>query len=473
MIQTEEEALEGLQGLFVKRFGHLPPQVTPLPASGSDRRYYRLGEGVIGAWHQDENENDAFLRLAMHFHAQGIAVPEVLAHSSRDGVYLQQDLGDLSLLACVQQQGHTARVKALYRLTLDALIRMQTTGMAGLKSVAHPQPPFDRQAMMWDLNYFKYCFLKTEGAPFADASLETDFAHLCDALASADLAHFMHRDFQARNVMVSQERPFVIDFQGGRPGPLAYDVASLLYQAKAQLPSDWREELLTYYIQQQPLITDEKGFRSHYHSLVLLRVLQTLGAYGFRGRFERRQHFIDSIPAALANAVALLQSGNTPAMPAVLKALLWIRDKQNQTPAQEAVALTVTVNSFSYKSGIPADASGHGGGFVFDCRFIDNPGRQAAYKNLTGLDEPVRNYLNSLPAFGHFLDHVFAIVDDAVSHYLARNFDHLSVQFGCTGGQHRSVASAEALAAHLKTKFGVKVNVNHTQSERWPRPTDS
>jgi aminoglycoside/choline kinase family phosphotransferase len=451
---------QSLSGLFEQHFGVLPETISPLPPSGSDRKYFRLQSShysAIGAWSADAAENRTFISFAKTFHQHGIAVPELFAVAENDTLYLQTDLGDENLLDRLLKEGLTPAVKNLYTQSLLSLIEMQTIGKESIDpGLILGATTFSPQAMFWDLNYFKYCFLKTSGAKFDEAKLEADFQSLVHFLSAADNSFFMHRDFQARNLMVSEGKTWIIDFQGGRKGPLAYDVASLLFQAKANLPADFRAELISFYLDHQPAVKDRNGFQMEFDGFVLLRVLQTLGAYGLRGNFERKKHFIDSIPFAVANAIQLLESKLPIALPEIHRALLSIPTTAVSAPSTEPEKL-------------PEDTTGHGSGFVFDCRFIENPGRQNAYQFKTGLDAEVKEFLESKTVFPKFIDSVFVMIDDAVAHYLERGFKYLTVNFGCTGGQHRSVASAEALAAHLKNKFPVDVVLEHTNAHNWKK----
>ncbi len=469
-----------LESMFRQQFGCHPEAVTPLTGSGSHRRYFRLsGQGfsVIGVEGTDKRENEAFIALDRHFSAKGIRVPRVLCEEGL--CYLQEDLGDESLYGRAVEGGRFNR--ALLRKTMQELPRIQIEGARGLDwSVCYPQPAFDGRMVDFDLNYFKYDYLKLAGAEFDETLLQDDFDRLKADLLSEPSDTFLYRDFNARNVMVRDGEPWFIDFQGGRRGPLYYDVASFVWQARAAYPADLREELVKAYLDalKAYMPVDEVHFRERLRLFVLFRMLQVLGAYGFRGLWERKKHFIESIPFALKNVRELLPLPQYPYLSKVLAALDTPREVQPAgssvasplvSPAGlasgETSALTVTVYSFSFKKGIPSDASGNGGGYVFDCRGTHNPGKYDAYKQLTGLDKPVTDFLEQDGEILRFLESVYTLVDAHVQRFLERGFTHLQVSFGCTGGQHRSVYAAEHLAAHLKEHFPVKVHLVHRERD--------
>ncbi len=449
-----------------------------LTQAGSNRRYFRLcsaSRKVVGCYGKNIQENHAFINLSQHFAKHGINVPHVLATSECGSYYLQQDFGDTSLFDVIANGRATGLFsdaeKAALRATIAALPCVQYEGAQGLDfSVCYPQAEWGATSIMWDLSYFKYYFLKPAIEDFDEEKLERDFAAFCRYLSAEKNSCFMYRDFQSRNVMWHDENPYFIDFQGGRKGVPAYDVASFLYQAKANFPADLREELLQAYLAgaAKYVRVDEANFRKSMQGYTLLRTLQVLGAYGFRGYFERKVHFLQSVPFALANLKMLLDT----AMPddlelPYLKNMLYRLVDLKQEPALPSRAkLRVDVCSFSYRVGLPDDASGNGGGFIFDCRSIHNPGREEQFKFLTGLDAPVREYLNGNGQMQEFLRHAYALVDGAVERYLARGFSHLAVGFGCTGGQHRSVYSAQRLAEHVHQKFPeAEVVVTHREQK--------
>ena len=462
-----------LNTLFRQWSGKEAVKTEILPASGSDRVYYRISAqdiSAIGAWNPDKRENKAFTAFSRHFAAKDLPVPEVYLNDESGMAYLQTDLGDQHLFGILSEEGLSERVKGLYRQVVRRLPRFQIIGGDGLDySLCYPRQSFDRQSMMWDLNYFKYYFVRLSGFNFDEQALEDDFDRLTSFLLQADSDYFLYRDFQSRNIMITGGNPFFIDFQGGRRGPLQYDIASLLFDAKANLSNDFRDELLNLYIQEASLLTkiDRESFLRYYYGFVLIRILQALGAYGFRGFYQKKEHFLQSIPFALDNLDHLLTHHHPEIeMPALEKLLhRFITSESLRSHAKPA--LKVSVNSFSYRNSIPEDPTDNGGGFVFDCRALPNPGRLDEYKNLSGLDDPVMRYLSAQPETGIFLASVFTLVDQAVENYISRGFQHLMVSFGCTGGQHRSVYCATQLAKHLNKRFNMKIEPDHTQRANW------
>ena len=503
-----------LESLFEQFTGSAPVSSVALTGSASHRRYYRLtgadGRTLIGVEGTDADENRAFLTIDRHFAAKGINVPKVVAE---DGLrYLQEDLGSTALydaLAAGRASGnYNPGEVMLLRKTLAALPKIQVEGARGLDfSVCYPQPSFDGRMVDFDLNYFKYDFLKLVGAEFNEVLLQDDFDRLKAALLAEPSDTFLYRDFNARNVMLVDGEPYFIDFQGGRRGPVHYDVASFLWQARARYPEALREELLQVYLDalKAYLPVDEAHFRERLRLFILFRMLQVLGCYGYRGLWERNQSFIDSIPPALDIVKSLLPLADYPYLSEVMSRLvgdalspegvlfpkpsaigdcsvpptapfrvsgplprMWPRVATglgNNTPSSGA-SLTVTVYSFSFKKGLPEDTSGKGGGSVFDCRSVHNPGKYERFKQLTGLDAPVIEFLEEDGEILRFLDHVYALVDAHVERFLQRGFTHLQVSFGCTGGQHRSAYSAQHLAEHLVAKYPVKVHLIHRELKK-------
>lgn len=451
----------------------------PLAQSGSHRRYFRLtlsdDSTLIGAFNDDIAENKAFFTYTKFFTNKHFSVPELLMVAPDQQHYLQTDLGKSTLYdflsANRNEQGQpTPEVIRYYEQVVRQLPALQLSGKQGLDfSVAYPRAAFDRQSMQWDLNYFKYYFLKLVNVPFNEQLLENDYNNLIDYLLSAESDYFLYRDFQSRNIMVDNGSVYFIDYQGGRKGALQYDVASLLYDAKADLSSALREHLLNLYLDTlaQHIEVDRQAFLSYFQGFVLIRILQAMGAYGYRGYFERKTHFLQSVPYAVHNLDSLLRNFNLPIeLPELTRVLRGIIASDFVKPYQPAKTLTVQVQSFSYKQSIPNDPSPNGGGFVFDCRALPNPGREQQYRAFTGKDACVIDYLNQYPAIHEFKSHVFAIVDMSVDNYLERHFDHLMVNFGCTGGQHRSVYFAEQTAKHIQNKYpNVKVELRHTAQE--------
>ena len=424
---------------------------------------------MIGVSGESAEENRAFLYMAAHFRSKGLPVPQVVAQSDDSIFYLQEDLGDQLLFNAIEKGRQTGVFdeyeKELLRKTMRLLPVVQFAGAEGMDfSYCYPQSEFNGRSILWDLNYFKYCFLKATGIEFQENMLEDDFQKMTDVLLRSGSATFLYRDFQSRNVMVKDGEPWLIDFQGGRKGPVYYDVASFLWQAKANYPDSLRQELLKEYIdalrRYQPV--DESYFYAQLRHFVLFRTLQVLGAYGFRGYFEKKPHFIQSVPFAIENLRRLLQEPYSE-YPYLCDVLRRLTELKQFTDNLQKRRLVVKVTSFAYKKGIPEDPSGNGGGYVFDCRAVNNPGKYERYKPFTGLDEPVIRFLEEDGEITQFLTHVYALVDASVKRYMERGFTSLSVCFGCTGGQHRSVYSAQHLAEHLNQQFGVQVNLVHRE----------
>lgn len=457
--------------LFKQYTGKSNPQIYTLPLSGSNRRYYRLTQddiSIIGVHGESINENRAFVSIAMHFQDNDLNTPKIYAVSDDNMYYIQEDLGDTILFDEIKSGRLTgvfsAKEKELLHKTISLLPDLQIKGGRGLDySVCYPQPEFNSRSVFWDLNYFKYNFLKTTDMDFQEDLLENDFEKLAVDLLDGDNDSFLYRDFQSRNVMMKDGEPFFIDFQGGRKGPIYYDVASFLWQAKANYPNELREELIETYIKslRKYRDVDTAQFINKLRLFVLFRTLQVLGAYGFRGYFEKKPHFIQSIPFALNNLRELLKDGFSEYP--YLNDLLYKMVNLKQFADTKKSELRVKVYSFSYKKGIPNDSSGNGGGYVFDCRAINNPGKYERYKSVTGLDDEVKLFLEEGGEMQPFLDNVFPLVDAHVKRYIDRQFTSLMISFGCTGGQHRSVYAAQNMAEHISKKFGVSVSLVHRE----------
>jgi len=446
-----------------------------ISGSGSNRKYIRLkgktqsAMAVIG---ESVAENKAFIALTQHFQKQNLPVPELLYVSEDSTRYLQQDLGDLSLFDFIKKGRECGNFddteKEMLKKTIQKLVKFQFAGAENLDfSLCFPQLAFDKRTVMWDLNYFKYCFLKPSGINFSENKLEEDFEVMASVLLKTETETFLYRDFQSRNVMIYNDEPYFIDYQGGRKGPIFYDVASFLWQAKANYPEKLREELIRIYlheIQEKFPISEEK-FKEQLKHFVLFRTLQVLGAYGYRGFFEKKSHFIQSVPFAIQNLKKLLKNSYSeyPYLCEVLTEMC--ESVSKKTPSKQKIEndLQITIYSFSYKKGIPEDESGNGGGYVFDCRFIHNPGRYDEYKQLTGLNQPVIDFLEKEKEITEFLDSIYVLADKHIERYLERGFSNLMFAFGCTGGQHRSVYSAQHLAEYIHQKYGVRVKLIHRE----------
>ncbi len=462
-----------LKQLYRDVTGQDPESVDGLAASGSNRRYYRLNgvRSLVGVLGTSKEENEAFIELASHFGERGLPVPEVVAVAPDHMAYLQSDLGDSILFNAIEKgrltRSFSAEEKGLLSATIRLLPDLQFNGAVGLDfSKCYPLPQFDTRSVLWDLNYFKYCFLKATGLEFSEDRLEDDFQAMAEVLMRSMSSTFMYRDFQSRNVMLVDGKPYFIDFQGGRKGPYFYDVASFLWQAKANFPESLREELIKDYIEslRRYVPVDEDYFMEQLRHFVLFRTLQVLGAYGFRGYFEKKPHFMQSVPFAVANLRELLRTPfkEYPYLTKVLQDLCELKQFSNEADKR---ALTVKVMSFAYKTGIPNDNSGNGGGFVFDCRAVNNPGKYERYKPFTGLDANVIEFLETDGEITRFLEHCYELVDASVERYIERGFTNLMVCFGCTGGRHRSVYSAQHMAEHINEKFGVKVELVHREQQ--------
>ena len=462
---------KGLSKLYQSYTGSEVEEITELPSSGSNRRYFRLKgiETIIGVSGTSVEENEAFIYMAKHFRQKGLPVPQVYAVSEDHSLYIQEDLGDTLLFNAIEK-GRRSSVfdeeeRRILKKTITKLPDIQFLGSDGFDfSYCYPQSEFNQRSILWDLNYFKYCFLKATGMEFQENHLEDDFLKMSDVLLKSSSATFLYRDFQSRNVMVKDGEPWFIDFQGGRKGPVFYDVASFLWQAKAKYPESLRKELLNDYITalRKYIPVDEDYFMSQLRHFVLFRTLQVLGAYGFRGYFEKKPHFIQSVPFAIDNLRQLLKN-DFPEYPYLCSVLRELTELKQFSDDLQRRMLEVKVMSFAYKKGIPDDPSGNGGGFVFDCRAVNNPGKYERYNHFTGLDDEVIQFLEDDGEITEFLEHVYQIVDASVKRYMDRGFTNLMVSFGCTGGQHRSVYSAQHLAEHLNKKFGVKVHLVHRE----------
>ena len=490
--------MEQLRELYRQWSGVEPARVERLAGAGSNRVYFRLTApadfafpSVIGCVGTSREENRAFIYLSRHFVSKNLPVPEILAVSDDESRYLQSDLGSVSLFDAIRHgreaggQYDDEEIRLL-ETTIRLLPKIQILGAEGLDwSVCYPQPSFDEQNVMFDLNYFKYCFLKATEIDFHELKLEADFRQMAADLTSDENSAdwgFMYRDFQARNVMLplpcrdgqGGSVPSLIDFQGGRRGPIYYDLASFLWQASARYSDDLRRHLVDVYydeLQQYKDVRAREDFDCQLRLFVLFRTLQVLGAYGFRGYFERKPHFIASIPPAIENLRKILDSEDKngvenryPHLFEVLRQMVALPQFNRPAASDNSTGkLVVRVFSFSYKKGIPDDESGNGGGYVFDCRSTHNPGRYEPYKKLTGLDEPVIRFLEDDGEITKFLESVYRLADAHVERYIERGFTSLMFAFGCTGGQHRSVYSAQHLAEHIHEKFGVEVRLCHRE----------
>ena len=471
-----QSIIDSIKELYQSWSGKTCDQVDILPQSGSDRRYFRLhaDKGTfIATYGNNVPENNAFIYFSDHFKERNLPVPTILAVSEDKTLYIQEDFGDISLLNKLEQEGLCDHVYELFRNSLHQLALLQVRGHEGLDYTrCLTNQEFGKQAIMADLLYFKYYFLDALRKPYDKQKLIDDFEALSSYLTFTEYKYFMFRDFQSRNILVKEDDTVhFIDYQGGMRGAPQYDVASMIWQARANLPDFWKDNLLNDYMDSfeaiigQPL--DRAIFKSQYNGYVLIRLLQVLGAYGFRGLFERKAQFLTSIPQALQNLKWFVDNQSmgiaVPEFKRVLEICIGEDIIERFTPltADEATPLVVHVSSFSFKKGLPEDETDNGGGFVFDCRGILNPGRVEEYKKQTGRDKDVKDYLERQTRMPEFLNSVFDVVDITVEDYIRRGFQSLMVSFGCTGGQHRSVYAADALARHLRNKFKVKIELRH------------
>jgi aminoglycoside/choline kinase family phosphotransferase len=479
--------MDVLKRLFEQHFNSPPETVQPLQGQlgASGRVIARLtgrGCSAVGILYSVREENVAFLEFSRHFRRHGLPVPEIYADDLEQGAYLEEDFGDTTLFEFLSthRSAETIALETVeaYRKVVSVLPRFQVEAGRDLNyKVCYPRASFDRQSIAWDLNYFKYYFLRLARVPFNEQALEDDFSRLTKFLLSANRDYFLYRDFQSRNIMLCAGQPYFLDYQGGRKGALQYDIASLLYDGKADLPPALRQELLDHYLNCLSGYIDlnRSEFMEHYYAYVYVRILQALGAYGFRGFYERKVHFLQSVPYALKNLRWLRENVKLPvALPALLEALDAIsKSEKLQSFPRKSAGLTVRIFSFSFHDSIPADDSGNGGGFVFDARSLPNPGREERFRSQTGKDSAVIEYLDRQESVSQFLSHVYSLVDACVANYRQREFSSLMVSFGCTGGQHRSVYLAEHLAQHLHGMGDLEVLVRHIGLEKLGRSGES
>src|SRR5258705_3026797 len=448
-----QQIIDQVKQLYKEWKGQEPVSLDVLPISGSERRYSRLHskeDSVIGTYGANIKENETFIYFSKHFQKKNLPACNILAVNNESTAYLQEDFGDISLLQQLETLGYVDVAYQLFKLSLEKLAELQVKGDEGLNyNLCLTNAEFGKQAIMADLLYFKYYFLDALRRPYDKQKLLDDFEALSNYLTHTEYKYFMFRDFQSRNILITSpfeggkgDAAHFIDYQGGMKGAPQYDVASMLWQARANLPDDWKENLLVDYMDafenliHAPL--DRNIFRSQYNGYVLIRLLQVLGAYGFRGLFERKAQFLTSIPLALNNLKSFLQNQSIGiAVPEFIKVLAMCVSQEvveEFTPLQanEQTPLVVTISSFSYKNGQPQDASGNGGGFVFDCRGLLNPGRFEEFKTLHGRDKSVMDFLERQTKMNEFLNSVFDIVDLTVEDYIRRGFGRLMVSFGCT-----------------------------------------
>lgn len=458
-------------------------KIEKIPQSGSDRIYFRVfhkNQTYIATYNSNVKENKTFVTFSNHFKSKQLPVPMVHCVSDDCKIYIQEDVGSECLLDVLEKEGFTSNVYDLFKKSLSQLAKLQILGNDGLDySQCLTAKEFGKQAILSDLLYFKYYFLDTLQQPYDKQQLLDDFDAISTYLTFTEHKYFMFRDFQSRNIMHQNGALCFIDYQGGMKGALQYDVASLLWQAKAQLSHEWKDDLLNYYIDEidklLPKQADRNTFISQYNGYVLIRLLQVLGAYGFRGLFERKAHFLSSIPLALNNLKFFTENKKigivTPEFDRLLQFVTSEAVIHKFTPPQatQETPLQIVIHSFSYKKEIPKDESGNGGGFVFDMRGILNPGRFDAYKTLSGKDKPVQDFLEQKTKMNQFLNSVWDVIDITIEDYIQRGFSSLQINFGCTGGQHRSVYAAEQTARHLRNKYKLQTTLKHCNQENWKK----
>ncbi|MFC2106747.1 phosphotransferase [Bacteroidota bacterium] len=460
--------------LFKSHFDSTIKEILPIPSAGSTRKYFRIygdKKTAIGVWNDNDRENEAYISFTDAFLEIDLAVPKIFAKDLSNSIYIIEDFGDQHLFNMIPKEGYVKlpeQTKSLYKKTLDYLPKFQIGADKVIDySKCYPRSRFDKQSILWDLNYFKYHFVKLKDLRFDEQLLEDDFNTLTDYILHAPSDFFMYRDFQSRNVIIKDNNPHFIDFQGGRKGPLQYDIISMLYQVKAQIPENDKQELLNYYLQglKKNGYENIEEFYKYYPEIILLRLMQVLGAYGFRGLHEKRQHFLESIPFAIGSLEETLNryafSVDLPELNNIFEQIISINSQEKPKTSN----LTVTVNSFSFKKAYPVDYSGNGGGFVFDCRSLPNPGREKKYAELNGKDKEVIDFLENKSEVKDFIKPIKEIIDSAISNYIERDFNHLMISFGCTGGQHRSVYLAEKISEYIKQNHPVIVSINHREQD--------
>ena len=471
--------LTALKQFFYQIFGTEPTKIQPIRADGSKRRYYRIlneGQSVVGTINSDYRENVAFIYLSRHFHKLGLSVPEIYGEDLEKGIYLQEDLGCETLfdkIKAIREEpgGYPETLIDIYRNVLDDLPYFQIKATSNLDySKCYPRSSFDEQSILWDLNYFKYHFLKLVDIDFDEDALEKDFRKFTLFLLKTESQFFLYRDFQSRNIMLVEGKPYYIDYQGGRQGPLQYDIASLLQDGKADIPWDIRDYLLEYYIKAVSRHTHicHESFLYGYYGYALVRLMQSLGAYGYRGLYEGKSHFLTSISHGIQNLEVLYGKAslpiNLPELQGVWDRIIATAELRDMgKPSHDK--LVVNMWSFSYRKSQPRDLSGNGGGFVFDCRIIPNPGRISEYEHMTGLDTPVIDFLDESDEAQSLLKNIKSIVTQAVEHHQNRGFTDLTIAFGCTGGQHRSVYFASQIAQHLNKQSNIIIQLHHRELE--------
>ncbi len=471
----ENSRMEALIELYKQRFGSVPVSITEIPRAVSARRYFRIAgtEGtLIGTYSPDPKETNAFLYFTDHFRALGIHVPEIIARSDDGLYYLQDDLGDNRLHELVTGRKSSSLSQELinfYRSALGQIVRMQVEGHAGIDySVCVPRPAFDQRSIMWDLNHFKYYMLKVSGLPFDENALEEGFLQLAGYVGSLPANYFMFRDFQTRNIMIKDREIYLIDYQGGRQGPLQYDVASLIFEGKANLTASDRSILLESYLDilGDHIQFSRDEFMAAFPAVSLVRMLQALGAYGLRGIVEKKAVFLQSIPMGLHIMGELVEESSNEALSSYMRKLLTqLAETAEKYPVspEPFPGLTLSINSFSYRKPLPDDLTGNGGGFVYDCRFLNNPYHVDELREHTGLDRKLETFFKADEKVEPFISTIKSQLEQAISQYKEKGYKNLMVSFGCTGGRHRSVFTARRIAEWGRQFADVRVIENHRE----------
>lgn len=458
-----------------KCFKHTPISFVKISKNGSNRIYWRFyinNNSYIATFNPDIKENESFFYIQSFLKNNNINVPEILFVNREKTLYIQQDLGDLTLYDLIKTYKNSDfnYIKNLYFTIITDLWRIQNLSFKNFNfKKCWPVSKFTKTVLLWDFYYFKYLFLKLFYIPFNELKLEHDFKKFASILNCCHSDFFVYRDFQSRNIMFHNNSLFYIDFQSARKGSLFYDLASLIFDAKADLPDSFKEELIKFYYNENKINIPYDKFIYYFYLFALFRIIQACGAYGYRGKYEKKQHFIESIPYALNNIEKIINKININFLPELNRIFRFLIDNKNifLEEKKKSQSLKLTITSFSYKEGIPEDKSGNGGGFVFDCRGLPNPAKIDYLKKYTGLDNPVISYMEQYPEVKEFLDNVINVVSISIENYIERNFTNLMINFGCTGGQHRSVYCAEKFAKLIKEKYNVAIEIIHTNRDKW------
>ncbi|MCU0367113.1 MAG: phosphotransferase [Bacteroidales bacterium] len=459
---------------FQKWSGTAPETITRLPRSGSDRIYFRLhsrGEHVIGAFNPGREENDAFVGFTNHFRSKGLSVPEIYVYYPDEKVYFLEDLGDTNLFTWLAQRSDEERfneeTEALFLNIASDLVRIQTEGIKGLDlALCYPHRSFDRQSIVWDLNYYKYMFLKLIAAPFNETRLERDFEALTLFLLEAGQEYFLFRDFQTANIMIRDGKPWYIDYQGGRLGAPQYDIASLIYDAKAYIPENIRRKTLERHLDLFAAATgrSRSSLAKYSGAFTLVRLMQALGAFGYRGLHENKPTFTESIVPAVELMNDLLAGEQVEIdLPELKKASAAVpAQRKYRILAHYQNLLKINIESFSYVRGKTLTYD-NGGGFVFDCRGLRNPATMPDLVDLTGNDHELAEFFGNDEEAIAFAGDCVSIIRNSLPMIRGKGVSEINIAFGCVGGRHRSVWCAGRVAAMLTAMPGVTVTLSHRE----------